>query len=213
MQASGFSPLQGELKLLVIEDHPVYLEGLSFVLNRLSQQVVVECANGVVEAQARLRQNTSYDLILLDLCLPDEGGLAILKFLSEHQIFIPAVILSASEEQRDVQRAINAGASGFISKSSSSELILNQIKQVLEGDNCLPDFYQETPHTELPQLTPRQKEVLQLVCEGLPNKKICQCLNLTEHTIKSHLKTLFSTLGVHNRTECARVAAELGLLD
>ncbi|KZY32753.1 MULTISPECIES: response regulator transcription factor [unclassified Oleiphilus] len=213
MQASCFSPMSGELKLLVIEDHPVYLEGLSFVLKRLSEEVVIECAHGVIEAQNHLGQNQGYDLILLDLCLPDEGGLSILRYLSEQKIFIPAIILSASEELRDVQRALKAGASGFISKASSSEVILNQIKKVMEGENCLPDFYQSQQVAELPELTPRQKEVLQLVCEGLPNKKICQRLHLTEHTIKSHMKTLFSELNVHNRTECARVAVDLGLLE
>lgn len=212
MQASGFSPLKGEIKLLVIEDHPVYLEGLTFVLKRLSDEVSIECTKGVLEAQNCLTKKQEFDLILLDLCLPDEGGLAILKFLSEQHIFIPAVILSASEDLRDVQRAINAGASGFISKSSGSDMILTQIQSVLEGDSCLPDFYHDQSE-DTPELTPRQKEVLQLVCEGLPNKKICQYLNLTEHTVKSHLKALFSELNVHNRTECARVAIELGLLD
>jgi DNA-binding NarL/FixJ family response regulator len=212
MQAPGFSPIDGELKLLVVEDHPVYLEGLSFVLKRLSDKVVLECTKGAAEAQERLQKKQDYDLILLDLRLPDEGGLSILKFLAEQQIFIPAVVLSASEELRDVQRALNAGASGFISKSNNSDMILNQIKRVLEGESCLPDFYQSRS-VNIPELTPRQKEVLQLVCEGLPNKRICQRLNLTEHTIKSHLKTLFNELNVHNRTECARVASELGLVD
>lgn len=213
MQASNYSPMAGELKLLVVEDHPVYLEGLSFVLKRLSDEVSIECSNGASQAQDCLKRRQDYDLILLDLCLPDEGGISILKYLAEQRIFIPAIILSASEEQRDVQRAMSAGASGFISKSSSSDRILNQIKQVLEGETCLPEFYQAQTPLSIPELTPRQKEVLQLVCEGLPNKRICQRLNLTEHTIKSHLKTLFNELEVHNRTECARVALELGLLD
>lgn len=213
MQASCFSPLNRDLKLLVIEDHPVYLEGLSFVLKRLSEQVEIDCAHGVLEAQSCLKKSQDYDLILLDLYLPGEGGLSILRYLSRYQIFIPAVILSASEELRDVQHAINAGASGFISKSSGSDMILSQIKQVMEGESCLPDFYQPEQSIDLPILTPRQKEVLQLVCEGLPNKRICQRLNLTEHTVKSHMKSLFSEMGVHNRTECARVAVELGLLD
>ncbi len=83
----------------------------------------------------------------------------------------------------------------------------------MDGEHCLPDFYHSQQVLELPELTPRQQEVLQLVCKGLPNKKICQCLNLTEHTVKSHMKTLFSELNVHNRTECARVAVDLGLLE
>ncbi|TNC79986.1 MAG: DNA-binding response regulator [Oleiphilus sp.] len=218
-QPSGLRQGTVKLKVLVVEDHPVYLDGLKHILSRMGDALTLICVETVSDAQRYLNEQGDFDLVLLDLGLPDEGGLSLLNFISQHKLFVPAVILSASDSRRDVQHALQCGASGFISKASNSEEILTAINQVLEGEICLPSFYQQEGNTQVPsetagfpELTPRQKEVLQLVCEGLPNKKICQRLNLTEHTVKSHLKTLFATLKVHNRTECARVAQEWHLL-
>jgi DNA-binding NarL/FixJ family response regulator len=207
---------QEAIKLLVVEDHPVYLEGLSYILKKLDSNLALTSVYSTKDALELLADSPDFDLALIDLCLPDGGGLSILRYLSEHKLFIPAVILSASEEPRDVQKAKEAGASGFISKASHSELILQALGRILNGDHYWPDFYSEQATGMLadrPSLTPRQREVLQLVAEGLPNKRICQLLNVSEHTVKSYMKLLFSELNVHNRTECARVAIELGLLD
>jgi DNA-binding NarL/FixJ family response regulator len=207
---------QEAIKLLVVEDHPVYLEGLSYILKKLDSNLALTSVYSTKEALDLLANTPEFDLALIDLCLPDGGGLSILRYLSEQKLFIPAVILSASEEPRDVFKAKQAGASGFISKASNSELILQAITRILNGDHYWPDFYSEHASDMLadrPSLTPRQREVLQLVAEGLPNKRICQLLNVSEHTVKSYMKLLFSELNVHNRTECARVAIELGLLD
>lgn len=214
--ASLFPPSQA-LRFLVVEDHPVYLEGLGFILNDLHPELELICVESADAAQDYLSRHTNIDLVILDLGVPGGGGIAVLDFLRAKQIFVPAVVLSASEEPCDVQRALNAGAGGFISKASNSKEIVSAIRKVIAGEETLPPFYakQEATHSnvETPSLTPRQKEVLKLVCEGLPNKRICQILNLSEHTVKSHLKALFALLQVHNRTECMRVAIEWRLLD
>ena len=207
---------QEALKLLVVEDHPVYLEGLSYILRKLDDDLSLMSVNSTHEATELLSQSPNLDLILLDLSLPDGGGLSVLRYLSLNRIFIPAVILSASEEPKDVHRALMAGASGFISKASSSEDILGAIDKILNGEHYWPEFYSPPSRDEpllQPSLTPRQIEVLKLVSEGLPNKRICQILTVSEHTVKSYMKSLFSELNVHNRTECTRVAIELGLVD
>jgi len=201
-----------EISLLVVEDHPVYLEGLTFVLNKLSHQVNLVCVNTIAEAQNILSNTSSFDLILLDLTLPGDNGLSLFSFLKAEQLFIPVAMLSASEEPRDIQASMTAGASGFISKASRSEELLSAIHCILKGEHYLPSFYAKLARPPSPKLTPRQKEVLFLLAEGLPNKRICQQLNITEHTIKSHLKSLFALLHVHTRTECAKAATELGLL-
>lgn len=204
------------IKLLVVEDHPVYLEGLSYILQKLGDKLALTSVHSTKEAIDLLSEQADFDLVLLDLNLPDGGGLTVLRYLTEQKLCIPAVILSASEEPKDVQKAQLAGASGFISKSSNSEQIIAAIHRILNGEHYWPDFYQGNAPSQgalVPSLTPRQLEVLKLVAEGLPNKKICQLLNVSEHTVKSYLKLLFAELNVHNRTECARVAIELGLLD
>jgi len=197
------------LKLLVVEDHPIFFEGLSFILNQLAPVVDIDCVNNVVNAKQKLLANSDYDLILLDLGLPDQGGLSLISFIKNQHILIPVSILSASENINDIDISLACGASGFISKSSGSEEILKAIKSILVGKTYLPRFY--TPQENL-SLTPRQKEVLLLLAEGLPNKRICQQLNLSDHTVKSHLKSLFTLFDVHNRTECTRKAIALGLL-
>lgn len=207
---------QEALKLLVVEDHPVYLEGLSYILKKLGDQLSLTCVPCTKEAIDLLTDNPDFDLVLLDLSLPDGGGLSILRFLSLKKIFIPAVILSASEESKDVHRALVAGASGFISKASNSEDIVQALDKILKGEHYWPDFYSPPKNNEKliqPSLTPRQLEVLKLVAEGLPNKRICQLIKVSEHTVKSYMKSLFAELNVHNRTECARVAIELGLIE
>ncbi len=201
------------IKILVVEDHPVYLEGLSYILTKLDNKLALTSVHSAKEAIDHLEQAPDFDLALIDLNLPDGGGLSVLRYISEHNLFIPAAILSGSEESKDVSKAKQAGASGFISKASNSDLIIQAIHKILNGDHYWPDFYSEALAHRVPALTPRQREVLQLVAEGLPNKRICQLLNVSEHTVKSYMKLLFSELNVHNRTECARVAIELGLLD
>ena len=207
------SQLGDTLKILVVEDHPVYLDGLRHILNRLDQTTTVLTVESVQQALRYLTEQGDFDLILLDLGLPEEGGLALLNYLQQHKLFVPAIVLSASDSDRDIQHAMQCGASGFISKASNSAEILGSIGRVLSGETCFPNVMpSRTDSTAFPALTERQKDVLKLVCEGLPNKKICQQLNLTEHTVKSHLKSLFAILDVHNRTECARVAKEWHLL-
>lgn len=198
-----------DLKLLVVEDHPIYMEGLSFILNQLAVSVEIQCVKNIHTAKEALLVQRDFDLVLLDLGLPDQGGLSLLSFIKSENIFIPVSILSASENSSDVDMSLSSGACGFISKSSNSKEILGAIRKILAGNTYLPKFYTRHP---ILSLTPRQKEVLQLLADGLPNKKICQHLNLSDHTVKSHLKSLFALFEVHNRTECARKALELGLL-
>lgn len=205
------------VRFLIVEDHPLFLEGLTLALQKMPMPVYLQSVGSAQAAKAALIQSSDFDLILLDLHLPDGQGLSLLRYLQIKKIFIPAAIISASEEQSDVNAAITAGASGFISKANNSAAIVSSVERILAGEQCLPDFYQAdaksqpTLRTQF-NLTPRQLEVLGLLAEGLPNKRICQRLALTEHTVKTHLKTLFQLLDVHNRTECVQKAAKLGFI-
>lgn len=205
------------VRFLIVEDHPLFLEGLTLALQKMPMPVYLQSVGSAQAAKAALIQSSDFDLILLDLHLPDGQGLSLLRYLQIKKIFIPVAIISASEEQSDVNAAITAGASGFISKANNSTAIVSSVERILAGEQCLPDFYQAdaksqpTLRTQF-NLTPRQLEVLGLLAEGLPNKRICQRLELTEHTVKTHLKTLFQLLDVHNRTECVQKAAKLGFI-
>lgn len=214
------------LNLLIVEDHPVYLEGLCLVLNELANEVNITTVSGVQEAKLELSRHAiryselakessdnSYDLILLDLSLRDGSGIALLQHIQKHRIMVPVAILSASDNNSDIENALDCGACGFINKANGREEIIQAVKNILSGETYVPDFYRpiEAQYNSRPKLTPRQYEVLQLLAEGYPNKRICQQLNLTEHTVKSHIKTLYQLFKVHNRT--ASAAKEFGFID
>lgn len=203
------------MRLLIVEDHPIYLEGLRYILEDLHSNLELMYAESAADANAYLAQDRHIDLVILDLGIPDGGGLAVLNYIGGQNLFIPAVVLSASEDPSDVQRVMHAGASGFISKASGRQEILSGLRTVISGEQTLPAFYSACSASQslAPDLTPRQQQVLKLVCDGLPNKRICQELGLSEHTVKSHMKALFALLNVHNRTECMRVALEWRLLE
>jgi DNA-binding NarL/FixJ family response regulator len=203
------------MRLLIVEDHPIYLEGLRYILEDLHSNLELMYAESAADATAYLAKERHIDLVILDLSIPDGGGLSVLNYIESQNLFVPAVVLSATEDPSDVQRVMNAGASGFISKASGRQEILSGLRTVMSGEQTLPSFFSKysAAQSRVPDLTPRQKQVLKLVCDGLPNKRICQELGLSEHTVKSHMKALFALLNVHNRTECMRVALEWRLLE
>ncbi len=209
-----------ELRVLMIDDHLLVAEGLRAALAQSELFFKMEIALDCAAATNILTKDQDFDLILLDLSLPDSRGLRFLRKLMQQQLLIPIVILSGSEDPEDVELALTSGAQGFICKSSSRQEIYDAIVAILQGKTVTPAFYRhhrrhhrQDPQVDLAAITPRQAEVLNLLAQGLPNKRICSELNLTEDTIKSHLKSLFMHLNVHNRTECVRVAAKWNLID
>ncbi|OZG72526.1 DNA-binding response regulator [Hahella sp. CCB-MM4] len=216
-QALGISE---HLRVLIIDDHQLVAEGLRASLRQQNLHLDMEIALNCTAAAEILSKDQNFDLILLDLSLPDSKGLRFLRKLSELRVLIPVAILSGSEDPEDVDLALASGACGYISKSSSGSNIYQDISAILEGKMVLPDFYpryrRRRPvdlQVDIQAITPRQMEVLQLLAQGLPNKKICTKLQLTEDTVKTHLKSLFMHLNVHNRTECVRVAEKWNLID
>ncbi|ALN19803.1 response regulator transcription factor [Ectopseudomonas mendocina] len=196
--------LPDNLCLLLVDDHRIFLDGLSLALSSLSQNLQIHTAHSAAEAEQRLRQH-GYDLILLDLRLPDEPGIELLQRWLARGESTPVAILSASDSTLEAQAALAAGALGFISKSSDGNALRRAVTRVLLGET-LP-----VPSSPSP-LTPRQLEILRLLAEGLPNKVISRQLGLAEDTVKTHLKALFETLAVHTRTACVSAARHRGWL-
>ena len=120
------------------------------------------------------------------------------------------VIISSSEDEATVRAARAAGASGFLAKSAGRSALVSMVRSVSRGEGYFPGGLE--PVAQDLSLTPRQMDVLLLLAQGFPNKRICQSLNLTEHTVKTHLKAIFTQLGVHNRTECVNLARARGWL-
>ncbi|MGH8354798.1 MAG: response regulator transcription factor [Pseudomonas sp.] len=198
--------LPEQLSLLLVDDHRIFLDGLALTLQPLTRRLHIHTAQNAAEAEAWLRQR-DFDLILLDLRLPDVPGLELLQRWQKDGRLTPVAILSASDSSLDAQAALAAGALGFIPKSADGDDLRQAVTRVLLGETLPPPA-----RAPGPQLTPRQREILLLLADGLPNKAISRRLGLSEDTVKTHLKALFQELDVHTRTACVSAARQRGWL-
>ena len=210
------------MRILIIDDHPLFREGLKFLLQSLDSGIVLDYAGDCGEAFSRLNEH-SYDLILLDLKLPDKNGLDALAEMREIHALTPVVVLSGEDTPRIVRTAIDGGAMGFIPKSSTPEILIQALRLVLAGGIYLPPRILAQEPTEdglsprepkngvLQSLTRRQTDVLRCVIRGEPNKVIARELSMSEGTIKAHLSAVLKILGARNRTEAVFIAARLGM--
>ncbi|HCA12957.1 MAG TPA: DNA-binding response regulator, partial [Marinobacter adhaerens] len=201
--AAGARPVPMK-KVLLVDDHALFSQGLAGLIRQegLAESVVI--ASTVEGASDLLVRQDDFQLILLDIALQGETGLALLPRLASHREPPPVVIISSSEDEATVRAAQAAGASGFLAKSAGRSALVSMVRSVSRGERYFPGGVD--PVAPGLSLTPRQMDVLLLLAQGFPNKRICQSLNLTEHTVKTHLKAIFTQLGVHNRTECVNLA-------
>jgi DNA-binding NarL/FixJ family response regulator len=220
------------VKILIVDDHPLIREALRHVLAKLDSEIFLIEASNFAEGVAAADQHPDLDLILLDLTLPDIGGIDALLELRRRYPDIPTVMLSASEEPATVMQSIECGAMGFIPKTASSILLLNALRLVLAGGVYLPTEvlrqHQGTPEPALrlaveasdddkmltPQdigLTSRQGDVLALVVQGKVNKMISRELGIAEGTVKIHVTAILKALNVTNRTQAVIAVSKLRL--
>jgi DNA-binding NarL/FixJ family response regulator len=193
------------VKILLADDHALFREGVKQLLARLHPRAqVMEAANGA-EVLHAARAQQDFDLVLLDLAMPGVDGFSGLAAFRAHAPSTPVVVLSASEDAADVRAALDGGASGFIPKSSASEVILGALRLVLAGGVYVPPMLlgglAQATKADLDALTPRQREVLALLAQGLSNKKIGDTLGLSEATVKQHVSAILKTLNVGNRMQ------------
>jgi DNA-binding NarL/FixJ family response regulator len=215
------------MKFLVIDDHVLIREALRGVLRELKGEatVIIEAADAR-QAIRELEQNGTVDLILLDLGLPDRDGFEMLGELGVRYPTIPVVVLSAHRDRTTVTRALDAGALGFIPKSSHRDVMLSAFNLVFAGGIYVPPEVlglrepamgpkQTPPRPAKPAselgLTDRQMEVLKLMMRGKSNKAISRALDVAEPTVKTHVSAIFKALRVTSRTEAVIAAGSLGI--
>lgn len=196
-------------KILILDDHQIYLDGLELTLTQNLPDLYVFKSQNLDAAIDVLRKDPNIDLILLDLDLSDSSGLEAWEQLKLSFGPLPVAVLSASDRIPDIRQAKDAGALGFINKALDNHQLIQAIQHILEGRLYFPQGISDTPDI---RLTPRQKDVLSLLAEGLPNKTICKQLDMSEATVKTHLRTLFTLFNVNTRTQCVSVATKLQLI-
>lgn len=205
------------LKILVIEDHALVREGLLQALKVLDEEVDALGAQDADVALERLAAHGDMDMILLDLMLPGTSGMALLGVLRKRFPSIPVVILSALDDPDTVMRGLRQGAAGFVPKSSSTELMIDALRQVLAGEIFLPPHLRDVASTDAHRggksvaerfgLTPGQMRVLDLLTEGKTNRQIAEMLGVAEGTVKIHVSAIFKAMNVANRSQALLLAS------
>ncbi|WP_269619457.1 response regulator [Zhongshania sp. BJYM1] len=206
------------LRFIIADDHPLFRTALKATLAQSFEHCTVSETASITELQNLLSTDTSSDLILLDLHMPDAQGFSGLIHLQAHYPEIPVMVISASETPEVMCRAIDHGAAGFLPKSSPAEAISRAINAVISGARWLPegvhyqagqDSKEKKMAEDIASLTPQQFRVVTLLVQGLLNKQIAYELNVTEATVKAHVTEIFRKLGVHSRTQAALAFSQL----
>ena len=208
-------------KILIIDDHPLFRDSLSGILKNEKFKGVtpkIIHAEDAPHALKVIHENKDLDMILTDIDMPGMDGLTLLQQI---RTFLPEtviVMISGSENPHDVQKALNFGAKGFIQKNSETPVLLAALKLILAGGTYIPPLMLEQqsinldPRPETVSLTARQMDILQYLHKGQQNKVIAYELDLSEATVKVHVRHIFSVLGVKNRTQAVQKALELSIL-
>ncbi|MFT3714139.1 MAG: response regulator transcription factor [Archangium sp.] len=193
------------MKILLVDDHPLFREGLKLLLAGLGPDVVVVEATCAKDARAAFV--ASLDLILVDLSLPDAKPFELLEHARAVVPSVPVVVVSATETRFEIDRAAELGAQGYVAKSSSGKDMLAALRRVMNGDLVFPQ--REAANQTL---TARQVEVLEMLARGLSNRDIATALDCAENTVKVHLANIYRLLDVTSRTSALMKAQQLGLI-
>lgn len=202
-----------KVRLLLVEDHPVMLEGLSMLLSQDPRLEVVDQAENGEEA-IRAFERAAPDVVLTDLSLPDMSGAQLISELRRRQPEARILVLTIHGGGDDIYRAVQAGCRGYLLKNARREELFRAIETVHAGARFFPAEVAArlAQRTEMDALTPREREVLGLLAEGKRDRDIASCLAVGEPTIRTHLTSILSKLGVGSRTQAILAAIELGLV-
>jgi two-component system nitrate/nitrite response regulator NarL len=180
------------LKVLLIDDHMLFREGLISLLQRRNIEVLAAVGDG--NEGIKLAQELNPDIVLLDKRMPIIDGISVLKHLKKLGLTMPIVMLTTSSNEQDLLDALKAGASGYLLKDMETSVLVRFVK----GDMTVSQS--KGPFSEL---TPRESEILELMAEGQGNKLIARNLGISDGTVKLHVKAVLRKLGVHSRVEAA----------
>lgn len=205
-------------RVLIADDHALFRDGLKLILTEMSDGLDVVEASSYPDALAKSRED-DLDLALVDLSMPGMERFAGLSALIRSLKDVPVVVVSAAETMEEMSQAMDCGAHGYIPKTQGNDVVLNAVQQVLNGEIYLPPAligWQPGSNgngSSAPSLhlTPRQRDVLNLMAEGKSNKEIARILGLAEGTVKLHVTGLLKVLDVNNRTQAVIKATSMGL--
>ncbi len=213
------------MKILSLDDHPIFSQGLkaSLSVNPLEDDgIKFEVTSALTTKQAleHLQTNIDFDLLILDLSMPDMDGISFMRTLISRNIYIPIVIMSAKEDLVTLSECFKLGALGFLPKTWTVSQLSTALIKISNGEIVVPEQIANSlaimsknslEHTQS-SLSERQLEILKMVQAGLTNAGIAAVLYISEATVKSHLQRVFKILGARNRMDSVRKAEYLKIL-
>jgi two-component system nitrate/nitrite response regulator NarL len=212
------------MRVLLIDDHALFRFGLQELLERRGIQVVA--AVGDTTMGLRRVAETMPDVVLLDMRMPQLNGLEMLRQLRAAYPTMPIAMLTTSAEERDVIDSLQSGAQGYLLKDMEPDALIAALGEIVQGRTVVaPELAivlakavqgegASTPHEgRIADLTPREHEILCHLAEGQSNKGIARRLNISDGTVKLHVKAILRKLDVHSRVEAAVIAVERGLCE
>jgi DNA-binding NarL/FixJ family response regulator len=201
------------IRILSVEDHPVFREGLNTIIASQSDMQLVAQAANATEAINEFRRHRP-DITLMDLRLPGTDGIDTLIAIRGEFPAARIVMLTTSDGDAEIQRALRAGAAAYVLKSMPKDELLAVVRSVHVGGRHIPPAVAArlAEHLGEDDLTTRELEVLQLICDGYRNKQIADQLAIAETTVNFHIKNLVDKLGANDRTHAVTIALRRGLL-
>jgi DNA-binding NarL/FixJ family response regulator len=203
----------GKIRVLCVDDHPVVRDGIAAIINLQPDMMLAGAAATGGEALERFFELRP-DVALVDLRLPDMSGLDLIKRIKDKSPNARMIVLSSHEGDVDIQRALEAGAQGYVVKGIVREELLETIRSVHAGKRRLPAAVAQklAEHIADEPINPRELEVLSLMATGKRNKEIASELSIAEDTVKMHVRNILSKLQVNDRTEAVTIALRRGII-
>jgi DNA-binding NarL/FixJ family response regulator len=213
-------------RLLLVEDHASFRQTLALVFDQQPDFKVVAQAGSLDEARQVMR-GREVDLGVIDLALPDGEGVELIEEVCEANPHFAALVLTASLDQAEHARAVEAGASGVLHKSADVDEIMETTRRLAAGETLISSDElvemlrlagqsreeEREARESIEQLTPREMQVLKALAEGLSNKEIAERLHMSVDTERTHMMNILSKLGVHSRLQALLFAARYGLVE
>ncbi len=202
-----------QLRCMVVDDHPVVRAGLVAIISaQPDMSVVAEAADG--QTAIELFRRHQPDVTLMDLRMPVLSGFEAIAVLRREFPASRFIVLTTYEGEEDINRALRAGAQGYVLKGMTGEELIDAVRLVAQGFRYIPQAVKErlAGHLFGSRLTPRETEVLQLIVAGLSNREIAEQLSVTEGTVKSFVNSILGKLGVRDRTQAVTTALQRGLV-
>ena len=216
-----------KIRILIIDDHPLFREGLKFLIARNPGfEVVGEAGNG--RKGLRMAKELKPDLVVMDISLPDKSGIDLTRDIRSHLSETRVIIVSMHSKIDHISEAFRAGATGYVVKESATERLIQGLEAVSRGEYYLdsslshkvvkklmefPEKEAKITDARYEALTPREQQVMRLLAEGISIKEIAERLFISPKTVENHRTNIMSKLELHSAVELIRYAARLGLID